>query len=107
MFDFIVFTFAFGAFAFIVIEASLPRYWNECQRTVVSLLLSILIGLLCSYMITENGNLQEEIWNNGIHAECNGEWEFVNGSYDKGTTFYFYKCDKCDEVVKFNSNFTK
>ena len=107
MYDFIFLTLIFGTFAFMIIEASLPRYWNGCQKTVVSLFLSVLIGLLCSYMIIENDVLQEETWNNGIHAECNGEWEFTNGSYYRGKTYYFYKCDKCGKVVEFNSNFTK
>lgn len=107
MFDLIFLALIFGAFTFILTEAFFPRHWNEFKRVIVGLFLSLLIGFLCSYMLIENDNLQEEIWNNGIHAECNGEWEFTNGSYYKGKTYYFYKCDKCDKVVEFNSNFTK
>lgn len=107
MFDLIFFTLIFGAFTFVLANIFLPCHWNESKRTIVSLFLSLLVGLFFSYIFIENDNRQQEIWNNGIHAECNGEWEFTNGSYFKGRTYYFYKCDKCDKVVEFNSNFTK
>ena len=107
MYDLIFLALVFGAFIFLLADIFLPYYWDEFKRKIVSLFLAIVLGLLCSYAINENDKRQEEIWNNGIHAECNGEWEFTNGSYYKGKIIYFYKCDKCNEIVEFDSNFTK
>lgn len=33
-------------------------------------------------------------------CECGGTWELFNADVDRGYTYYFYRCDKCGELIK-------
>ena len=33
-------------------------------------------------------------------CECGGTWELFNADFDRGYTYYFYRCNKCDELIK-------
>lgn len=50
--------------------------------------------LACVFVIgVDKSNTKE--YNNGIHAECGGEWQFMG--VDKG--YFWYECDKCGETT--------
>lgn len=50
----------------------------------------------CALDAKINESIDKENWNNGIHADCGGHWQYEQaiGRHYSGTD-YIYVCDKC------------
>lgn len=42
-------------------------------------------------------------WNNGIHIDCGGAYQFSSATDWRGSKTYYYTCDKCGHTEKFSS----
>lgn len=45
-------------------------------------------------------------WNNGV-CECSGHYQLFDIEKTKGYEYYYYKCDKCDNVLRATHCFKK
>ena len=41
-----------------------------------------------------------DIWNNGIHRGCGGNWVYEQAVGHRYTTNYLYHCDKCGATIE-------
>ena len=77
-------------------EASSAKKW------ICTILITIISGGLIAGGCVLDSYSESSMWNNGIHENCGGHWNFTNASKGKCSTYYFYQCDVCDEVVDFS-----
>lgn len=42
-------------------------------------------------------------WNNGIHIDCGGAYQFSSATDWRGSKTYYYTCDKCGHTEHFSS----
>lgn len=56
--------------------------------------------IYCEYKQSE-GNRNR--WNNGIHIDCGGEYQFSSATNWRGSKAYYYTCDKCGHTEEFSS----
>lgn len=68
---------------------------KESKIFSIAIILIFVLGIIGCYFQVKH---QESKWNNGIHAECGGKWEFQNVARGKSETTYYYICDECGEL---------
>lgn len=71
------------------------------KSTLVKLFFVIaIVGItICTLISMDNKDEAKTLYNNGVHAECGGEWK-VTPIGRKMNTSYVYMCDKCNEVFE-------
>lgn len=42
-------------------------------------------------------------WNNGVHVDCGGAYQFSGATKYRTSTSYYYTCDKCGHTEEFPS----
>lgn len=42
-------------------------------------------------------------WNNGVHIDCGGAYQFSSATDWRGSKTYYYTCDKCGHTEQFFS----
>lgn len=68
---------------------------------IATLLSSIVGGIFVGLSIRDN-----HLWNNGSCPSCDTPWELFDVEHIQNqTTFYYYQCDECDDVIKTMKHF--
>lgn len=63
---------------------------------VMALLITVCVYITLHHTHPDDGMPQ---YRDGT-CECGGTWELFNADVDRGYTYYFYRCDKCGELIK-------
>ena len=64
--------------------------------TLAVLVIAIFLPLSCAESCIENA-----VWNEGIHQDCGGHWEYEQAIGHYFETNYIYCCDKCGAREEF------
>ena len=71
-------------------------------KTIASIvILAITFGLTCG-MYHECSSAIDR-WNNGVHIDCGGTYQFSGATKYRASTSYYYTCDKCGHTEEFPS----
>ncbi len=57
--------------------------------------------ILGKYRLESDRSKLMQKWNDGIHAECGGKYEYQQMIAGQSWTSYVYRCDKCGYVESF------
>ena len=63
--------------------------------------LAVTLALMCG-MYAEHENDYSR-WNNGIHIDCGGEYQFSGATKWRTSESFYYTCDKCGHTEEFSS----
>lgn len=80
--------------------------WLDDHYTVIIVVIIVFV-LIPAYLILGKYRLESDRvklmqrWNDGIHAECRGEYEYQQMIAGQSWTSYVYRCNKCGLVVSF------
>lgn len=74
------------------------------HRVAIAILMALAIGLGVARMLYWDVEIQEDIWNDGICAQCGGSMEFTNASHAKFETYYYFQCGDCGNIIELNRN---
>ena len=99
------FTLVAGTFFGMIFHAN-SRMKNGTTKTIVTIILAFAIGFGIGGFFILNDMAESKIYNNGVHTDCGGHWELFDIERTKSSTnFYYYQCDECDYVVRFEQQF--
>ena len=78
----------------------LTETWGE---KIIAVLVALVVTFgLATLLYTEHDENQER-WNNGIHINCGGEYQFSSATNWHGSKDYYYTCDKCGHTEEFHA----
>ena len=77
-----------------------PKTWRGKIITII-IALAIAFGLATLIYKEAEGNRNR--WNNGIHIDCGGEYQFSGATQWRSSKTYYYTCDKCGHTEEFSS----
>lgn len=63
--------------------------------------LAVTFALMCGMYAEQKSD--SDRWNNGIHIDCGGTYQFSSATNWRGSKSYYYTCDKCGHTEEFNS----
>jgi hypothetical protein len=95
------FYFAWVAIAFfpLVIAIFVP----ETRRNrIIAILLTLVITFSFATLLYKQSKGEHDRWNNGIHFNCGGEYQFSSATNYRGSKDYYYTCDKCGHTEEFS-----
>lgn len=96
------FTITAGAFTALIYYNNSNR--KEMSKKIISIIIMLLVGCLIGGALTLETAVEDSIWNDGIHAECDGNWELVDIERTRtGHDLAYYRCDKCDYTVRLST----
>lgn len=73
---------------------------NKIANAVI-ILLSIIIGFSCCFLVKSHEERVIEQWNNGYCQECNVKYDMVGVYKTKNETpTYVYQCPECKKVIE-------
>ena len=88
------------AFFPLVIAILAPETWGG-KIIAILVALAIAFGVVTLLYKQSEGNRNR--WNNGIHIDCGGEYQFSSATNWRGSKAYYYTCDKCGHTEEFSS----
>ena len=74
---------------------------KETRVFIITLMLIIVIGAIASTI------QQVAIWNDGVHADCGGEWQFIGTRSIGKSTYIIYECSNCHYMWESTGIFNK
>ena len=77
----------------------IPDTWKG--RTAV-LIIGAICALAFSAMLYETAQTNINTWNNGIHIDCGGKYQFSSATDYRGSKSFYYTCDKCGHTEEFH-----
>ena len=77
-----------------------PKTWGGKIITII-IALAIAFGLATLIYKEAEGNRNR--WNNGIHIDCGGEYQFSGATQWRSSKTYYYTCDKCGHTEEFSA----
>ncbi len=96
------FTITAGAFFALIYNCNSSR--KGMSKKIISIIIMLLVGCLIGGVLTLETAIEDNIWNDGIHTECGGNWELFDIERTKGGhDLFYYKCDKCDYTVRLSA----
>lgn len=75
---------------------------SSTKKWICTILITIISEVLIVGGCVLESYSESSMWNNGVHENCGGCWNFTNASKGKQSTYYFYQCNACGEVVDFS-----
>lgn len=102
----IVFTITFGVVCGLLITELFEM--RGLIRFIVATLIASAIGFGISGLLIFEHTTDEKQYNEG-YCECGGEWDLfdIEKGYRNGSSTYYYKCNKCNDVIETHTNFKK
>ena len=93
---------AWAAMAFfpLVIAILGPETWG---KKFIAILVALAISFGVATLLYKNAEGNYDRWNNGIHIDCGGEYQFSGATNYRGSKTYYYTCDKCGHTEEFSS----
>ena len=96
------FTITAGLFFAFIYDSNSRR--KGISKKIISIIIMLLVGCLIGGLFTLETALDDSIWNNGIHAECGGNWELFDIERTRnGHDLCYYRCNNCDYVTRLNT----
>ena len=77
-----------------------PETWGE---KIIAILIAVAIAFGLATLIYRVAEGNRNLWNNGIHIDCGGEYQFSGATNYRGSKDYYYTCDKCGHTEEFSS----
>ena len=77
-----------------------PETWGK-KFIVILVALAITFGV--ATLLYKNAEGNRNRWNNGIHIDCGGQYQFSGATNYRGSKDYYYTCDKCGHTEEFSS----
>lgn len=82
---------------------------EDFKSVALRILQGLLIGIAFSFFFSGAIHLDHasnaNIWNDGNCPNCQQEWQFVNASHGKNTTFYYWQCPNCKDIIELDYQF--
>lgn len=76
-------------------------YITDSGTCLVLCVVSFILMFVCVIGTNVSDSSESRaIYNNGIHAEDGGHWEFKSMATWRGLDTYVYECDKCGKMLK-------
>lgn len=88
-----------AVFPLMIAIISPETIWGKIIASILAL--AVTYGLTWG-LYSEQMNAIDR-WNNGVHAECGGAYQFSGATRSKATSSYYYTCDKCGHTEEFPS----
>ena len=88
------------AFFPLVIAFLGPETWG---KKFIAILVALAISFGVATLLYKNAEGNYNRWNNGIHIDCGGEYQFSSATNYRGSKNYYYTCDKCGHTEEFSS----
>ena len=88
------------AFFPLVIAILGPETWG---KKFIAILVALAISFGIATLLYRNAEGNYDRWNNGIHIDCGGEYQFSSATNYRGSKDYYYTCDKCGHTEEFSS----
>lgn len=88
------------AFFPLVIAILGPETWG---KKFIAILVALAISFGVATLLYKNAEGNYDRWNNGIHIDCGGEYQFSSATNYRGSKDYYYTCDKCGHTEEFSS----
>ena len=70
---------------------------------IIAILIALAITFGIATLLCKNAEGNYDHWNNGIHIDCGGEYQFSGATNYRGLKDYYYTCDKCGHTEEFSS----
>ena len=77
-----------------------PETWS---KKFIAILVALAITFGVATLLYKNAEGNRNRWNNGIHIDCGGEYQFSSATNWRGSKNYYYTCDKCGHTEEFSS----
>ena len=77
-----------------------PETWG---KKFIAILVALAISFGVATLLYKNAEGNYDRWNNGIHIDCGGEYQFSSATNYRGSKDYYYTCDKCGHTEEFSS----
>ena len=100
MFTNIGFYMAWAAIALIPLAIAIIAPETAQNKILASILVLVITFGLTWGMYNECSSADDR-WNNGVHAECGGAYQFSGATHYRISTSYYYTCDKCGHTEEF------
>lgn len=66
---------------------------NAIGNVIIALMILILVSTIVLGLVFYEDPMTQ--YNNGIHADCGGSWDYDGFMISKNRSRYSYHCDKC------------
>ena len=73
------------------------------RNRIIAILLTLVITFGFAILLYQQSEGDHDRWNNGIHVDCGGEYQFSSATNWHGSKDYYYTCDKCGHTEEFSS----
>ena len=77
-----------------------PETWG---KKFIAILVALAITFGVATLLYKNAEGNYDCWNNGIHIDCGGEYQFSGATQWRSSKTYYYTCDKCGHTEEFSS----
>ena len=77
-----------------------PETWG---KKFIAILVALAITFGVATLLYKNAEGNRNRWNNGIHIDCGGEYQFSSATNYRGSKAYYYTCDKCGHTEEFSA----
>ena len=77
-----------------------PETWG---KKFIAILVALAITFGVAALLYKNAEGNRNRWNNGIHIDCGGQYQFSSATNYRGSKTYYYTCDKCGHTEEFSS----
>lgn len=77
-----------------------PETWSG---RIIAILVVLAITFGAAILLYKQAEGNHDRWNNGIHFNCGGEYQFSSATNYRGSKDYYYTCDKCGHTEEFSS----
>ena len=77
-----------------------PETWG---KKFIVILVALAISFGVATLLYKNAEGNYDRWNNGIHIDCGGEYQFSGATKSFSSENYYYTCDKCGHTEEFSS----
>ena len=77
-----------------------PKTWGD---KIIAIIIALAIAFGVATLIYKEAEGNRNRWNNGIHIDCGGEYQFSSATNWHGSKNYYYTCDKCGHTEEFSS----
>ena len=77
-----------------------PKTWGG---KIIAIIIALAIAFGLATLIYKEAEGNRNRWNNGIHIDCGGKYQFSSATQWRSSKTYYYTCDKCGHTEEFSS----
>lgn len=94
-----------ATFGVIFVAAALLTFLipdNKKER-IITTVICVVVSFIAAVLIYSDAAKSADRWNNGIHIDCGGQYQFTSATNWRGSKDYYYTCDKYGHTEEFHS----